>query len=275
MTNIKILVCCHKKDICASQYPYLPIQVGKKNSLVNLGIQGDDIGDNISEKNPYYAELTGMYWAWKNLKDVDIIGLCHYRRYFDFHHQIVDYLPCTKLPASELNKLDLSIPKNIVSKLSNSIVVAKRNNSRHSVYHDYCSGHISDDFHVLEKVISEHCDVNYLNAFNKIMYRNNKCSLFNMFIMSWGNFDSYCKWLFSIFSEMEKHVDLSNRTPSQNRIFGFMAERLLNVYIEANNLKTIERPVIWLDNNPKNGPHNRIKHLIRCFLNNMSLWLVR
>ena len=85
--NVKILVCCHKQDVCATEPPYFPIQVGKAISQVDLGIQGDDTGDNISHKNASYCELTGMYWAWKNLKDVDVIGLCHYRRYFDFYGQ--------------------------------------------------------------------------------------------------------------------------------------------------------------------------------------------
>ena len=84
--NIKIIVCCHKKDIFKESDIYKPIHVGKAISNIELGIQGDDTDENISSKNASYCELTGMYWAWKNLKNTDYIGLCHYRRYFDFNH---------------------------------------------------------------------------------------------------------------------------------------------------------------------------------------------
>ena len=46
---------------------YIPIHVGKKGKP-SMGIMGDDTGDNISDRNPAYCELTGVYWAWKNLK---------------------------------------------------------------------------------------------------------------------------------------------------------------------------------------------------------------
>ena len=62
-------------DIC-----YLPLHVGK-NGKEGFGYRGDDTGENISWKNPNYCELTGLYWAWKNL-DVDYLGLVHYRRHF-------------------------------------------------------------------------------------------------------------------------------------------------------------------------------------------------
>ena len=83
-TRVKILVACHKADpnIIKNDI-YFPIQVGKSlNSELDLGFQCDDTGDNISDKNGSYCELTALYWAWKNIKNVDYIGLCHYRRYF-------------------------------------------------------------------------------------------------------------------------------------------------------------------------------------------------
>ncbi len=59
---------------------YLPLHVGAKGKK-SLGYTQDDTGKNISGKNPYFCELTGLYWAVNNL-DADYIGLVHYRRHF-------------------------------------------------------------------------------------------------------------------------------------------------------------------------------------------------
>ena len=78
--DIKILVATHKKYWMPKDDIYFPIHVGREGKA-DLGYIGDNTGDNISAKNANYCELTGLYWAWKNLK-CDYIGLCHYRRYF-------------------------------------------------------------------------------------------------------------------------------------------------------------------------------------------------
>lgn len=82
--KVKILVACHKPDTVYSDDVYIPIHVGRAVSKFKEEMTymiGDDTGDNISKKNPYYCELTAQYWAWKNL-DCEYVGLCHYRRYF-------------------------------------------------------------------------------------------------------------------------------------------------------------------------------------------------
>ena len=169
--NVKILVSCHKKDVMASQEPYMPIHVGKAlHPELDLGIQGDNIGDNISEKNGSYCELTGMYWAWKNLKDVDIIGLCHYRRYFDFHGQAPFYKHSQRFVTDDFQNLDLSIPDKIIESVSNgSVVVAKPKHYGTSVAADYCIAHISDDFRTLQSVIYKTQPEYIKNAFFKII----------------------------------------------------------------------------------------------------------
>ena len=77
----KIFVMTHKKFHSPQNEIYIPLQVGRALGE-NLGYLGDDIGESISELNPFYGELTGLYWLWKNYQDVDLIGVCHYRRYF-------------------------------------------------------------------------------------------------------------------------------------------------------------------------------------------------
>ncbi len=84
MSGVKILVVCHKNTALLKSKILLPIQVGTalgKEKLENM--LADDTGENISEKNPMYCELTAQYWAWKNL-EADYYGFFHYRRYLNF-----------------------------------------------------------------------------------------------------------------------------------------------------------------------------------------------
>lgn len=78
--DIKVIVAAHKPYRMPQDSMYVPLHVGRALDDQDLGWQGDNTGDNISLKNPYYCELTGLYWAWKNLK-ADAIGLVHYRRF--------------------------------------------------------------------------------------------------------------------------------------------------------------------------------------------------
>ncbi|MCC3238524.1 DUF4422 domain-containing protein, partial [Pediococcus acidilactici] len=80
--DIKIMVAAHKEfPMPKERELYLPVLVGaKRNYKPRIDYQRDDDGENISEKNPNYNELTAIYWAWKNL-DADAVGLVHYRRF--------------------------------------------------------------------------------------------------------------------------------------------------------------------------------------------------
>ena len=73
-----IMSVTHKKYWMPEDELYMPVQVGFNEPL---GFARDNTGENISEKNKNYCELTALYWGWKNLK-ADYIGLDHYRRHF-------------------------------------------------------------------------------------------------------------------------------------------------------------------------------------------------
>ena len=78
--SYEIYVVSHKDNRMPEGNIYIPVQVGPAKDDFS-GFVRDNTGENISEKNPNYCELTAQYWAWKNRK-ADVKGLVHYRRLF-------------------------------------------------------------------------------------------------------------------------------------------------------------------------------------------------
>lgn len=246
--NIKILICCHKP--CElPQNPdgiFLPIQVGAAISNVDLGMQRDDQVngepcDNISAKNKSYCELTALYWAWKNIKkiypDLEYIGLNHYRRYFSFDRKnLFDdavIQPEKVVLNYKLNKKNL---EKILSK--HSAIMAKPHVCPFSLEIDYSVYHVSEDLRTLKRIIHEKFPEYDRDVYSVITF-GYRLSPYNMNVIEWNYFDAYCTWLFNILFEAEKRIDISNYNSVQGRIFGYMAERLFNVWVH-HNLKNVK-----------------------------------
>ena len=262
--KIKIIVACHKdSDSIRHDDIYMPVQVGKTlHPEVNLGFQADDEGDNISNKNKSFCELTAIYWAWKNLKDVDYIGLCHYRRYFNFSKSNI--LPYTEISDDNFSNIDLNNAElsNIISK--NKIILAKPIIYPMSLFDRYSLFHISDDFRTLLDIIDEFDADNSLQIRNYLL-SNNKFSAYNMFIMPWKEFDEYCSWLFPILFEAEKRININNYNDVQKRIFGYLAERLLNAYVYCKKMNVSLYPIYYVKDEPhKVSPVRWIINNLRC-----------
>jgi hypothetical protein len=228
--DIKILIATQKKYRMPTDECYLPIHVGK-NGKNGIGYIGDDMGDNISSKNPYYCELTGLYWAWKNLK-CDYIGLAHYRRYLDNKNLIYRILNgkfISILSEHEvkglLKKYDVILPK-------------KRRYYIETLYSHYAHTHYVDHLDKTREIIINRYP-EYIGSFDKVM-RQKSGHMFNMFIMKKGLADKYCDWLFSILFELENNIDISQYDSYQARLFGRVSELLLNVWIEKNNVQYAE-----------------------------------
>lgn len=247
-TYIKILVACHKPDSFIPQDEiYMPIQVGKAlHPELDLGFQYDNVGENISEKNSTYCELTALYWAWKNLpKDIEYIGLAHYRRFFSFQ---IKLRPFESIKA--ISEVDFKIESLIIPNLSTlfnkvDFILAKPYYAPFPLEVEYNYAHIKNDFELLRNAILT-VSPEYIPTFDKFMYRNNKIAAYNMMITSRLHFDAYCDWLFSVLDEVEKHVKISDYA-DQARVFGYMAERLLNIFVLHNNMRIRYTPVIKID----------------------------
>lgn len=230
--NIKLLLATHRQCDVPQDSVYLPIHVGKAlHPDKDFDFQPDDEGMNISMKNPFYSELTAVYWAWKNLKE-DYIGLVHYRRHFCLKRKGTDWNSIlTREEAERLcGQYDLILPK-------------MRKLYIETVYSHYDHTFDGKQFDTTRMVISELCP-EYLPFFDKAMHR--RCEhLFNMFIMKRELFEQYCAWLFPILEKLEGYYDLKNMDPFQARLIGRVSERLLDVWVMKNELKYKEIDYIY------------------------------
>lgn len=234
--DIKIVVATHKAYWMLEDDVYLPLHVGREGKQ-DLGFTGDNTGDNISFKNANYCELTGLYWSWKNLH-CDYIGLCHYRRYFahSYHGSSLEAKKAAIFHRVDYEKLlqryDVILPK-------------KRNYYIETVRSQYEHAHNKRDLDEVEKIIAERYP-EYSEVFTKIMARS-KLHILNMFVMKKELFDEYCVWLFSILFELEKRIDISSYNQYEARVFGFLSERLFNIWLEKQQLKIVEVDVVNLE----------------------------
>lgn len=259
--DVTILVCCHKEDCFYDGEGYLPIHVGKANSSVNLGIQGDNTGNNISIKNPNYCELTALYWYWKNCQYSKYVGLNHYRRYFDFKSRLPWGSSYTIFPSIDALNLTLELP-NLDLIFSNvDIILPKPIVYPFSLTDDYKFCHIADDLEILKQVIID-LYPEYVPAYRDVMDKNNRLAHYNMFITTSSIFNEYSKWLFDILFEVERRVKVS-AYPVQARIFGYMSERLLNVFVHYKNLKVKYVPIVKISGEKQNSPLRDFIRLVR------------
>jgi hypothetical protein len=263
---IKIVVCSHKKDCdyVKNDNVYMPVQGGKAISDIDTGFQGDDTGENISAKNLNYCELTVLYWAWKNLKNVDYIGLNHYRRYFLFSRHIKALKICPLNVFLKMKKTTFNLESHLGKY---DIILARPLIRPYSLSIDYSSYLNSEDYRLLKRIIND-IFPEYSDSFCYIMEYNNRLSQYNMFITKWEIFDDYCKWLFAVLWEVEKQI----YSASQARIYGYMSEYLLGVYVHKNKLKAKYYPVIKITNDEREVSLSEyiikyIKHNLSFFFN--------
>ncbi|WP_208422056.1 DUF4422 domain-containing protein [Latilactobacillus fragifolii] len=233
--NIKVLVATHKNYDMPNDGAYLPVFVGNAiHPENNPGFQGDDVGENISLKNKNYNELTAIYWAWKNL-DADAMGLVHYRRY------LVDN-------SKKGSGFDKILSEQNLNELLNSydvILPKKRNYYIESNFSHYIHAHHEEPLNITKNVIKK-CYPDYIEAYDSVMNRTS-AHMFNMFIMKKVYFDQYSEWMFDILGKVEDKLDISEYDTYEARVYGFISELLLDVWLEVNHPKSIEVPFKFME----------------------------
>ena len=208
----------HKVFDVPKNETYVPMQVGAALNK-DLGYLRDDRGDNISDLNPYFGELTGYYWVWKNFHDADIVGVCHYRRYFGVDGRLMDASEYENI----IKEYDIMISNLVETEMSN-------------YKEEFGHAHNIEDLLLVGEAIKE-LYPSYYESFEKALQRNKTC-YGNLCVMRKQLFDEYCEWLFSIFLWMLDKVDVSGYDAYHKRLYGFLSENLISVFADAKGLST-------------------------------------
>lgn len=236
--NGKIIVVTHKPYKFPTDELYMPIGVGKGIPVLRDKYICDDTGDNISDSNETYCELSAIYWAWKNLDltTQDYIGVNHYRRYFSVKKRRTDIKNVLK--KQELEDI-------IGDSFKNSVIVTPKRYYLSSIEDHYINSvrgykeiHRKDITRLKQAVCA--CAPDYIQETEYVL-SHKSAHMLNMFIMSSVNFDAYCSWLFPI---INKVVEMSEDRIDRRRYAGALSEFCLDIWIKKNGLTAIEVPLL-------------------------------
>lgn len=226
---------------------YVPVQVGAAGKESIPGFQRDDEGDNISEKNPRYCELTALYWAWKNL-DADYIGLAHYRRHF--------------AGSGERGVLTSEEAQDLVARAP-AILPRKRHYVIETVGNHYAHTFDGNHLNIVRETLEKSHPSN-LSAFDRHM-KSRSAHIWNMVIMRRDILDAWCSWLFPVLVQVENKISFEDMTPFEARVVGRLSERLLDPWMAFLSEAVLERPVTSLES--ENWPRKAVAFLDAKFNN--------
>ncbi|XCF07367.1 DUF4422 domain-containing protein [Tamlana crocina] len=256
---VKIFTVSHGPQPYLTNKLYQTIYVNSKaHSNIGSSIT-DATGNNISNKNENFCELTASYWITQNCTDQEYVGLCHYRRYFNLFYNKLSISPSTqkRITAQNFKKTKLyTVPsetqqEHIVNILKNYDVILPRHSvSKHnkrpiSLSENYKIFHRERDFNITKSVIAEKYP-SYKTSIVEYLDNGNSFHAANMLIAPKKIWDDYHNWLFSILFEVEKRIEIPI-DDYQKRVFGFISERLLGLYFYNNKLNIKEIPLYKIE----------------------------
>ncbi len=234
--KIVVLVSCHKPFMTIDNEIIKPIQVGtalKDKRFDNM--LHDNEGQNISNKNKRYCELTAQYYAWKNI-DADFYGFMHYRRYLSFADKNFKHVPFKnpvhdefsenvekalgleeKTIAEKIKGYDAILPKKMVL-LPGNYNWYKRSKGHYIRDLDFCFEVIREDYPEIYPFVKQH-------------KRSRSSYMCNMFILKKEYFDRYSAFLFDVLQKHEDEYDCRYYDTYAYRVSGFLSERLFDVFM--------------------------------------------
>lgn len=229
MKRFKIYIATHKLFTPPKDRLYKVVKGGSALHEIPQ-YKSDAKGKNISRKNPNYCELTVLYWMWKNAKQ-NILGLCHYRRYFSLNGT-------DPITLKEVKELFRSY---------NLVVPIPFDFGTTTVEENYALCHAIEDYQKCRELIYKHYP-EYSAAFEEVS-QSTSMYYCNMLVTTKELLNDYCSWLFPLLEYLESEIDLESYDDYNKRVFGFLSERLLPVWVVKNKakLKIKELPLLMTE----------------------------
>jgi hypothetical protein len=197
---------------------YCPVMAGNALLREQHVLRGDDAGVSISEKNPWFSELTGIYWVWKNTRQ-DFTGCCHYRRYFFARPEPVDLKLKRMLYrlaglykkrygliyTSDIKRFRNQLP-GVTEFLEifrdHDAILPQKRRLKYTVRTHYERYHDGRDLNVLEEILKDNYP-DYLPAFHRVM-QGKRLYANNMFVLPEGVYQRFMTWWFDMLFAFEK-----------------------------------------------------------------------
>lgn len=222
--KLTVYVAAHKEVERYISDCYQLLHVGAANATADYGYLRDDTKENISSKNPYWCELTGLYWIWKNVSDEKNIGFCHYRRYPSKNKYALNSCAAILRETEMLELLDdcdILLPYQSRKCNLNSRCKTKADLEK------------SREYLYIRRAMQKY-EPSYLQELDECFLADSMC-FGNIFITSKKILDQYCEWLFNLLFSIEEDVISCNDL--RPRELGYLSEWLLNVWVKHNKLK--------------------------------------
>ncbi|AWH86801.1 hypothetical protein HYN59_17525 [Flavobacterium album] len=245
----KIFVVTHKGKPPVINEVFIPIQVGKGETIYD-GIARDNTGDNITQKNSSFCELTASYWIDKNITDANYVGICHYRRYFNFFPPLFTFKPSRQKKATEQEFKASPTGKASAEKTAKKVAAIMKDHDcimlrpyhmkegLSESYYNAQGGHRESDWKETMKIIRE-LYPEYDQSIVDYLDNGHNFHMGNMMVTTKEKWAAYHKWLFSILFELEKRIEVPTDAV-QGRVFGYISERIINLYVYHNKFRIKE-----------------------------------
>ena len=165
-------------------------------------------GDNINYLNPYLNETTALYDIWKNT-DEKIVGICHYRRFFEKDRDYLQFKDAEKA----LKEHDIIVTKDYMPPVTPYYWLSQAITT-----------------HTLDKYIPKLPD-----DFQEWLHKPQSYNICNMFVCKQNILDFYCRWLFPIMIPLADQFmqEDSGKNPKDDRALGFICEMMFGFWCKG------------------------------------------